>query len=246
MNIKEHYSFMARLYFHQTILFTVVFTVVILPNIKKVNFFLSNVAALAVFLSMVYFILRFIYFSYKSSAVSMMLNNGPLTENSETLLLISSHNANCLMEAYSSDGVRRLSLLTVKGKERRNRLKHYELGRKGRLYKISEHGLGTTAYMHIDQSRISFITGTDKIPVIIHNRGSKELNFIAGPDQYVIKKPYSDRLLIKNGKAVMSIKKGMMPIKWQQYFSPNTPLLKMSRDLSQEERGLCVCLLILF
>ena len=69
MNIKEHYSFMARLYFHQSILFTVVFTVIILPNVKKADFFLSNMAGLAVFLSMVYFVLRFLYFFFHIKAV---------------------------------------------------------------------------------------------------------------------------------------------------------------------------------
>ncbi|RST72983.1 hypothetical protein D4T97_013930 [Siminovitchia acidinfaciens] len=246
MNIKEHYSLMARLYFHQSILFTVVFTVIILPNVRKADFFLSNLAGLVVFLCMVYFILRCIYFSYKSSAVSIILNNGPMKENEETLLLIVSHNSNSLLEAYSSDGIRRLSLLFVKGKERRDRMKYYGLGRKGRLFKISEHGVGTTAYMHIGQSGISFIAAKRKIPVIINTRGSKKLSFIVGPDHYEVKKPYSDRLLLKNGHVIMSIKRGWMPIKWQQYFSPNTPLLKMDSRISQEERSLSLCLLILF
>ncbi|RWR04451.1 hypothetical protein QNH23_06645 [Siminovitchia fortis] len=246
MNIKEHYSFMARLYFHQSILFTVVFTVIILPNVKKADFLLSNLAGLAVFLCMIYFILRCLYFSYKISAVSMMLSNGPMAEHNETLLIIPSHNANCLMEAYSSDGIRRLSLLIVKGKERRARLKYYELGKRGRLFKINEHGIGTTAYMHIDQSGISFITSKKKLSVMINTRGSKSRSFIVGPDHFELKKPYSDRMLLKNGRPVMTIKKGLMPIKWQQYFSPNTPLLKVDSSLSKEERSLCLCLLVLF
>lgn len=246
MNIKEHYSFMARLYFHQSILFTVVFMLIILPYVRKADFFLSNLAGLAVFLCMVYFILRFIYFSYKSSAVSMILSNGPKARNNETLLLIPSHNAHCLMEAYSSDGIRRLSILIVKGKERRVRLKYYDLGKRGRLFKINEHGIGTTAYMHMDHSGISFITSNKKVPVIINTSDSKRLSFIAGPDHFEIKKPYSDRTLLKNGRPVMTIKKGWMPIKWQQYFSPNTPLLKMDSSLSKEERSLCLCLLRLF
>ncbi|RST58572.1 hypothetical protein D5F11_016175 [Siminovitchia terrae] len=246
MNIKEHYSFMARLYFHQSILFTVVFTVIILPNVKKADFFLSNMAGLAVFLSMVYFVLRFLYFSYKGSAVSMILSNGLMAENNETLLLIPSHNANCLMEAYSSDGIRQLSILIVKGRERRAHLKYYELGKRGRLVKINEHGIGTTAYMHIDHGGITFITAKKKLPVIINTRGGKSLSFIVGPDHFEVKKPYSDRVLMKNGRTVMTIKRGLMPIKWQQYFSPNTPLLKMDSGLSKHERSLCLCLLTLF
>ncbi|HBZ09533.1 MAG TPA: hypothetical protein DEO65_06590 [Bacillus bacterium] len=246
MNIKEHYTFMSRLYFHQSILFTVVFMVVILPNLKKADLFLSNLAGLAVFLCMVYFVLRFLYFSYKSNAVSIMLSTGPMAENNETFLLISSHNANCLMEAYSSDGIRRFSIFNVKGKERRSSLKNYELGKRGRLFKINEHGIGTTGYLHIEQSGTSFITSKNKIPVIINSKGGKSLCFIVGPDQFEIKKPYSNRLLLKNGRPVMSIKKGLMPIKWQQYFSPNTPLLKMDTSLSKEERSLCLCLLTLF
>lgn len=246
MNIKEHYSFMARLYFHQSILFTVVFTIIILPNVRKADYFLSNMAGLVVFLCMVYFILRFVYFSYKSSAVSIILSNGPVTDNKETLLLIASHNSNTLLEAYSSDGIRQLSLLFVKGKERQDRLKYFGLGSKGRLYKINEHGHGTTAFLHVGQGGINFITSKRRIPVIMNIKGSKKLSFIVGPDHYEVKKPYSDRLLLKNGQVVMSIKKGLMPIKWQQHFSPNTPLLKMHTRLSQEERSLGLCLLIAF
>lgn len=176
----------------------------------------------------------------------MMLSNGPMAENNETLLLISSHNPNCLMEAYSSDGIRRLSIFIVKGKERRVRLKGYELGKRGRLFKINEHGVGTTAYMHMDHGSISFIISNKKVPVIINTSGSKSLSFIAGPDHFEIKKPYSDRTLLKNGRPVMTIKRGWMPIKWQQYFSPNTPLLKIDSSLSKEERSLCLCLLTLF
>lgn len=213
---------------------------------KKADLFLSNMAGLAVFLFMIYFILRFIYFSCKSSAVSMILNNGPIAGDNETLLLIPSHNSNSLLEAYSSDGIRRFSILIVKGKERRDRLKYYELGKKGRLFKINEHGLGTTAYMHMEQSRIHYITAKEKIPVIINTHGSKKISFNAGPDHYEIKRPYSNRLLLKNGQVVMSVKKGLMPIIWQQYFSPNTPLLKISTRLSQDERSLGLCLLALF
>ncbi|MFD1706664.1 hypothetical protein ACFSCZ_07830 [Siminovitchia sediminis] len=245
MNIKEHYSLMARLYFHQSVLFAVVFIVVILPNIQKSNFFLANMAGLAVFLCLVYFILRFIYFSYKSSVASMLLSNGANGNGMETFLLVTPHHNDSLMEAYSSDGIRRLSLLTVKGKERQERFTYYRLPNRGRLYKINEHGLGTTAYMHIDQRSIHFITGDKVVPVVL-SRAKRAVHLTVGADRFEIKSPYSDRLILKNGQMVLSVKKGRMPIKWQQSFSPNTPLLRIDNSLSKETRSLCLFLFILF
>jgi len=234
---------MSRLYFHQTVLFAVVFVVVILPTLRKTDFFLSQLAGLIVFLLTFYFFMRFLYFVYKTNAVSFALQNGTNIGNNNDFLMISSHDSNSIIEAYSFDGLRRFSIMTVKGRERKVRLKYYSLGSKGRLCKINEHGVGSTSYLYLDQNDIKFFYNNEKIPIIKNDPTSKRLSFIAGPNHYEIKRTYSNRLLLKNGQAVISIKKGLMPITLQQYFHPNTPLLKIHSSLEHQER--CICLFLI-
>lgn len=246
MNIKDHYSFMSKLYLHQTILFAVVFIVVILPNIKRTDFLLANMAGLALFLAMVYYFFRFLYFTFKKNAVSFTLVHGVQTINGDTYLLIPSHSSQTILEAYSSDGIRRWSILSLKGKERRERLRCLSLGGRGHIFKVHEHGNGHTGYMFVNPNDIVFFLGDKILNVKANNKRSKQMYFMVGADSYELKKPYSDRILYKNGQAVMTIKKGLMPVSWQQFFHPNTPQLKIDEQLTSEEKGLCLCLITLF
>lgn len=246
MNIKDHYSFMSKLYLQQTVLFAVVFIVVILPNIKRTDFFLANMAGVAVFLFMVSYFFRCVYFTFKKNAVSFALVHGAKSLNGNTYLLIPSHNSQTIVEAYSSEGIRRWSILSLKGKERRERLRQLSLGGKGHIFKVHEHGNSHPWYMYVNQNDVVFFLGDKTLNVKASKQQSKRTNFMIGPDCYELKKLYSDRILYKNGKAVMIIKKGLMPVSWQQFFHPNTPQLKINEQLTLEERALCLCLITLF
>ncbi|MBM7716372.1 hypothetical protein JOC94_003392 [Bacillus thermophilus] len=246
MNIKDHYSFMSKLYLQQTVLFAVVFIVVILPNMKRTDFLLTNMAGVAVFLFAVYYFFRCVYFTFKKNAVSFALVHSATSLHGNTYLLFPSHNSQTVLEAYSSDGIRRWSILSLKGRERRERLRYFSLGEKGRIFKVHEHGNGHTGYMYINLNDVIFLGADKPLKVTLKREKGKQMSFIIESDCYQLKKPYSDRLLYKNGQAVMTVKKGLMPVTWQQFFHPNTPQLKFAEQLTVEERGLCLCLITLF
>ena len=247
MNIKDHYSFMSKLYLQQTILFAVVFIVVILPNINRTDFLPANMAGLAVFLFMIDYFFRCLYFTLKKNAVTFALVHNAESINGNTYLIIASHNTQTNLEAYSSDGIRRWSIHSLKGKERQERLHYFSLGQKGNLFKVHGHAIGHTGYMFINQNDMLFFFGNrDPLKVRMDRKKSNQMKFCIGSDSYELKKPYSDRILYKNGQAVMTIKKGLMPVSMQQFFHPNTPQLKIHEQLSAEERGLCLCLITLF
>jgi hypothetical protein len=245
MNIHDHYSFMSKLYLHQTVLFAVVFIVIILPNLGRTDFLLANMAGLAVFLLMIYYFFRFLYFTFKKNAVSYASALNAASLNGNTYLVVASHSAHTVLEAYSADGIRRWSLLFLKGRERRERMRYFSLDEKGHLFKVHEHGSGHTGYLFVNQQDIIFFFGDHSRKVMVE-RGKKRSTFKKGTDLYELKKPYADRILLKNGQAVMTIKKDLMPVSWQQFFNPNTPQLKMDEALTPEERGLCLCLITLF
>ncbi len=247
MNIKDYYTGMTRLYINQTVLFTVVFAAIILPSLVKIHFLPANLAGMFVFLCIIYFFLMYLYFSNVSRGLDSLLglkNYG--TGNAEPYLLIQSSPSNTLLDLYSFDGIRRISLSKVKGKERRARHKLTSKPYPKSIFSVRDQGANKISHIHMNPKHSYIFIDEKKFPVIINKIRYGEREIIIGSTRYHLKKTYSDYILSRHGKVVMTIKKGIMPVKMQNYYHPNTPLLEFQGRLLADEKHLCICLVVFF
>ena len=182
MNIKDYYTGMTRLYINQTVLFTVVFAAIILPSLVKIQFLPANLAGMFVFLCIIYFFLMYLYFSNVSRGLDSLLglkNYG--TGNAEPYLLIQSSPSNSLLDLYSFDGIRRISLSKVKGKERRRAAislppKPYPKS----ILSVRDQGANKISYIHMNPKHSYTFIDEKKFPVIINKIRYGEREIIIG------------------------------------------------------------------
>ncbi|MEK3886124.1 hypothetical protein [Bacillus sp. FSL K6-3431] len=245
MNIKDYYARMTRLYLNQTILFTLVFVSIILPSMQKVNFLPINIAGIFVSLCLFTFFLKYLYFTNKNRDVSLLINAKDIVmSKAQFYILLQSPSSLSIFDIYSADGICRFSISRIKGREKRKRDKIGNKFKSKWMYRIDQHGSTNRSYIHVySQDAVIFIQKS-KLPIIITKINATRKELVVGAKTYQLKKSYADYVLSIDEKVVMRIKKGFMPLKMQTMFQPNTPILSFEKRLTEDEKYLCLCLLV--
>ncbi|MBS4209857.1 hypothetical protein [Bacillus sp. FJAT-50079] len=246
MNIKNYYSRMTRLYIHQLILFSLVFIMIILPSMKMMYFIPANVAGFFVFLCLVYFFIKYIYFAHKWQEVTMTLSYMNVPDDKQvTYILLDSTSSHTLFDVYSFDGICHFSIVKVKGKDKRLREKGSRAGRPRVIYRLDKMGISTGVYIHIYADHGMIYLREKELPFIMTMKKQRQKELILGTSTFLIKKKYADFIFTKDERPMMTIKKGMMPVRMQLIFQPNTPVVRFAKHLSEDEKYICFCLLSL-
>ncbi|CAM3983887.1 hypothetical protein [Lederbergia lenta] len=245
MNIKDYYSRMTRLYMNQTVLFSLVFITIILPSIKQVDFLHVNLAGIVVSLCLFNFFLKYVYFSGKNREVSTLISSKDFTmSKAQSYILLRSPSSFSYFDIYSADGICRFSISMVKGKEKRSRNKLSETTKAKLMFRLEQQGSANISYIHVNSNDAVIFIQDNKIPLIITQINSREKEILIGSKTYHLKRQYADYILSTDEKVLMRIKKGFMPIKMQALFQPNTPVLSFESRLTEDQKYLCLCLLV--
>ncbi|MBS4217394.1 hypothetical protein KHA96_03590 [Bacillus sp. FJAT-49711] len=231
MNIKDYYTGMSRLYSHQTILCTIVFIMVVLPSIKITQFFPAISAGIFVLVLMIYSFLKYVYFSFKSNSLPSpkMLN-----QQSTTLFMIMPTPASTYnWKLYSGNGLCSFSIMEVKGKERK--LKNHS----GRLYRIMDHKKSLLWHVYIDKQGIKVLSNDESLVFNAAKIDKREYWANNGRDRYQIHKMAYHFVIKKNGRKIMEVSQGIMPLRLQKLFSSSTPMVILDSNIKEYERSLC-------
>ncbi|MCJ8006588.1 hypothetical protein ACFFF5_02290 [Lederbergia wuyishanensis] len=237
MNIKDYYTGMSRLYSHQTILCTIVFIIVILPSIKITQFFPAIGAGIFVLILIVYFFLKYLYFTYKSNSLP---SPRILNQQSSTLFMImptpvSTYN----WKLYTGNGLCRYSAMEVKGKEKK--LIKYS----GRIFRTMDHEKNLLWTIHIDKQAIKVFSHDQSLVFIASKIDKKEFWANNGKDRYQIQKKVYHCVVKKNGRKILTVSQGIMPLRLQKLFSSSTPMVILDSNIKDYERALCLAIFLL-
>ncbi|MBS4194409.1 hypothetical protein [Lederbergia citri] len=236
MNIKDYYTGMSRLYSHQTILCTIVFIIVILPSIKITQFFPAIGAGIFVLFLMIYFFFKYIYFSFKSNALP---SPRILNQQSATLFMImpspvSTYN----WKLYTGNGLCRYSAMEVKGREKKIN-KH-----QGRIFRIMDHEKNLLWNVHINNQGIKVYSNDQRLVFDAMKIDKKEFWANNGRDRYLIHKMAYRCVIKKNGRKIMTVSQGIMPLSLQKLFSSSTPMVVLDSNIKDYERSVCLAIFL--
>ncbi|MBW8350929.1 hypothetical protein K0H71_15975 [Bacillus sp. IITD106] len=236
MNIKDYYTGMSRLYSHQTILCTVVFIIVILPSIKITQFFPAVGAGIFVLILMFYFFLKYLYFAFKSNALP---SPRILNQQSTTLFMImpspvSTYN----WKLYTGNGLCRYSAMEVKGREKKMNKRH------GRIFRIMDHEKNLLWNVHIENQGIKVYSNNQSLVFDAKKIDKREFWANNGRDRYQIHKIAYQCVIKKNGRKIMTVSQGIMPLSLQKLFSSSTPMVILDSNIKDYERFVCLALFL--
>lgn len=245
MNIKDYYSSMARLYMNQTVLFSLVFITIILPSFKQVDFLHVHLSALVVSICLFNFFLKYVYFSGKNREVATLISSKDLTmSKAQSYILLQSPSSFSYYDIYSADGIRRFSISIVKGRMKRRRNKLSKTAKAKLMFRIEQQGSANISFIHANSNDAVIFMQENKMPLSITQINAREKEILIGTKVYRLKRQYADYIVSTDEKVMMRIKKGIMPIKMQVLFQPNTPVLSFERHLTEDQKYLCLCLLV--
>ncbi|HEY4553805.1 MAG TPA: hypothetical protein VIG80_11460 [Bacillaceae bacterium] len=235
MNIKEYYSNMSRLYLHQAVLFSIVFIAFVFPCMLKVPIFPVEFAAMSILICIVYYSLRYVYFTWKGQIAPVLYKkNGKVIRKYHPYVLIRSPHSRSLFHIYSADGICQYTILKLRGKKSQ-----------GEEFEMRTHLSSTTTMVQVNKNEVCITDNNQPVFLSVQKVSKAEKRCMVGTISYSYKR-YNEEKLERDGKSVLSVKRGMMPVRLQQYFPPNSPLLEFDYDLDEKEKGLCICLYFIF
>ncbi|MCJ7841155.1 hypothetical protein MUB24_09655 [Lederbergia sp. NSJ-179] len=234
MNIKDYYSGMSRLYIHQSILCVFVLFVIVFPALHITSFASTTAAGILLFFLLIYYVLRHIYFSYKSHQLP---NPSIFNGEGETLLMLEPSPVTAYQgKLFSGSGFCHFSI--KKGKR-----KAVSLFVKEKLFTITDHRKNTYWSARINHHRIQLMKAGDTSAFKAIKVDRREYGTTNGEIYRIVKSAYTFAIK-KNGKTLMFVSRGLMPFSMQRIFSASTPIIKFDRQAREEER--IFCLLIYF
>jgi len=249
MNIKEYYSVMARIYLNQVILVGF-FLIVSLFIFRSVGFpYVFKFIFTVVMMLIVYFFVRYLYFNFRgdnlrdnSADIKKKLTNS----NEQMMLFLPAPNLS--IKFFKSNGICAYEL----EEEKINLRKWYSLlkkrERETRSFQLKKRDGLIMAKMkvlhHLGNVELSTFTNQKSV-IQLKTRKRKELIFDADGNRIQIHISAHKIEMKKNNKAIASIENGWMPIKWQRYFSPNTPILSIKNNVNETDQYIIYGLLIL-
>ncbi|WP_062104869.1 hypothetical protein [Bacillus niameyensis] len=237
MNIKEYYESMSRLYLHQIILCVFVLICIILPCLHITKILPASTAAIFLAILILYYFLRHLYFVYRCSHLP-----SPYQTNwqGETLLLM----APSAVSAYS------WKLFTSDG------FCHFSIKEEKKFNKDESHNknLSLTCLDHptnnywtvLSEREVVQVLKADDRPIFkAISIDKREYRSDDRKDVYRIFKGGYSYSIHKNGRVLMTISRGLMPISLQRLFSASTPIIKFDRHIKEHERFFCLALFFL-
>lgn len=228
MNMKEYYASMSRVYLHQIILCVTVLLLILLSSLYLGKLVPMMIGLIIVSIFIIYYFFRYLYFLYKSSSLPKPTY---LDLQSESLLLIPPSPVTAYQwNIFSSHGFRFLSIKIGKqivGKRKIKTLTIYN-HKENSSWTVENHGQFIDIHSS-DLNRKFF------------KREKKE--YCANENErYLINDYGSTFSITKNGTSIMTVTKGIMPIRIQQIFPLNTPIIQFQSTLPEEERYFCLAL----
>ncbi|MBO0995152.1 hypothetical protein [Bacillus sp. SD088] len=226
MNIRDYYSGMSRLYIHQSILCVIVFLVVVFPALQITSFFPTNTAGILLFVMLIYYALRHIYFAYKSHKLP---NPAIFRNEGEVLLMLAPSPVTAYQgKLFTGSGFCAFSI--KKGRKV-----------KDQLFTVTDHRKNTYWLVQMNALGMQLLEAGKKNPLRMLKSEKREYRTTDGQYYRIVKSVYTFSIK-KNGKKIMSVSQGLMPISMQRIFSASTPIIKFDRQINEEERIFCLVL----
>ncbi|PKR85810.1 hypothetical protein [Heyndrickxia camelliae] len=249
MNIKEYYSVMSRIYLNQVILVGL-FLIGCLFLFGSVGFpFLFKWITTGVIMLLVYFFVRYAYFSFRGDHLRDISKDRKLkiiNSNEQMMLFLPAPSLS--IKFFKSNGICEYEIK----EEKINLRKWYspiKIGRnESKFYQFKKRDGLVMAKMKVlhRQGNIEITTLTNLKSIIqLKERKRNKLTFDADGDRILIHVSAHKMVVTKNNKTIAIIENGWMPIKWQRYFSPNTPILSFKEEVIETDQIIIYGLLIL-
>jgi hypothetical protein len=249
MNIKEYYTFMSRIYLNQVILAGVFLTICLLFLHTIGTFVLFKVIICLLISVLLYFFSRYLFFSKKEEVISSQtFETRKMVSNTNQLMMLFFPAPSLRIKFFNSNGICEWELCDEKVKIRKWFLPSVFQKGSTQSYELKKRDGLRLAILKLNKRKQQFeiITNEQKhLLLLIKGKKRNVLNFDIMNQHYVIVKSIHTIDIKKNGVKIATINKGWMPINWQKSFSPNTPILTFQECVSNDDRYIIYCLLIL-
>ncbi|MBS4203227.1 hypothetical protein [Lederbergia citrea] len=239
MNIRNHYSGMARLYIHQSILYTIFLTIVVLPCLKKTHIFPVIGTGIFILASIVYYFFRYLYFSFKVNALPRP--HFAKQQGSVYFLIMPSPVSAYHWKLFSSNGICKFSIVAVTGKEKKSKIKATN-SKKARVLRVMDHEKNMTCLAFKEKHSFHLYTEGNELLFSAKKQNKREFYGSNGLDRYQYKKMAYNFVVTKNGRKIMTISQGLMPTRLQKLFYASTPVVTFDSNIKDYERHFCLAL----
>ncbi len=227
MNIRDYYSGMSKLYIHQSILCVIVFLFIIFPALRITSFFPTSSASILLLFMLIYYVLRHIYFVYKSHKLP---NPAIFHDKGEVLLMLEPSPVTAYQgKLFSGSGFCAFSIKPGKKRGRET------------LFTVTDHRKNMFWVAQMNDLGLQLLKTGKKNSFRALKSDKREYRTTDGEYYRIVKSVYTFSIK-KNGKKIMTVSRGLMPISMQRIFSASTPIIKFDRQTNEEERIFCLLL----
>lgn len=249
MNIKEYYTVMSKIYLNQVIL-ACLFLIGCFFIFSAVGFMLIfKLIFIAVMTLLSYFFIKYLYFiNREGSLTSISADKKLQVANSNELMMMFLPAPSLYIKFFTGNGICKYELRDEKMEAwkwlfplriRKPGSQSYQLTKRDGMVlakiKVADHRGNIEINTHKQQHYI----------LQLIERKRKLLKFTSG-DNIILLHITSHKIEVtKDARVIATIHNGWMPIKWQRYFSPNTPILTFKNELNEDELYVIYGLLIL-
>ncbi|KQL53790.1 hypothetical protein AN964_09945 [Heyndrickxia shackletonii] len=248
MNIKEYYTVMSRIYLNQIILVGF-FLIGCLFLFNAVGFpFILKIIFIIVMIILIYFFVKYLYFNFREGSLKYITSDKQIrNENSKELMMMFLPAPSLFIKFFNSNGICEYELRD-EGMEPWKWFLPIRIRRRESLsYQLKKRDGTVLVNMNVSQhnGQVEITTPSNQLFIIkLQERKRKMMTFEAGNDMLFIHLTTHKIEVTKNNKNIATIQNGWMPIKWQKYFSSNTPILTFKNEVSEAEQFIIYGLLI--
>ncbi|MED1205399.1 hypothetical protein [Heyndrickxia acidicola] len=226
MNIREYYDEMSAVYLQQLIwicLFLSVFLTV-LSAIGRLFYMIW--VLLAVFVIVLYFLSRYLYYHYRKNQSSYKMPYKSDYKEPHSFMVMAMPSEEDRIQLFMSNGISEWSIHRVQSKQKNNAVK-------SDIYTISNQNRpiqAEAAFCSNAASNYAVVqTGQKELARIeLQSMEKSKSCFFCGKDEFTVMRSGKSTRIYKNSIELACYEKGWMPFSWQQNFSPNTPILHVN------------------
>ncbi|MGV3465844.1 MAG: hypothetical protein ACO1OT_11185, partial [Heyndrickxia sp.] len=211
--------------------------------------FVFKLIILGVVILLVYFFVRFVYFNFRRDNLkdlSKDIRTKMTNPNEQMMLFMPAPNLS--IKFFKSNGICEYEIKEEKINIR-NWYSPFKIkNRKSKFYQLKKRDGLIMAKMKVfpRQGNVEITNFTNQKSIVqLTDKKRKKLTFHSDGDMIIIHISAHKLEVVKNNKTIAAIENGWMPIKWQRYFSPNTPILSIKNEVSEADQFIIYSLLIL-
>lgn len=243
MDIKKYYATMSKIYLNQMIMISLAFSgsCIILSSFQ-VNKLIPYMMAV-VWLFIAVFFVKYLYYKGKNRQIKLD-SIKPYKENEvdQQYMIEFLPSSSFYAQFYTSNGI---CSWEIKGAHKKRKGKttidHYLLQNKAQMKRI------LIKITHHNRPKLTVSCSSFHKMFYLARNNRRKIVFQSKKDDMVVQKSHNEEIeCVYNGKMIARVRRGFMPVKWQQIFSPNTPILSFEHNVNDEEKILTTAFLVYF